>query len=288
MRRLEAGLVVAMATLTVMAAASVLTTGVPSSGRVDGMIRSGWNSMVRWMRAEPAVTPATQDTRGNVPAGPAAPAPGADSGDSVTGSGVDGGTTAGTGQAGDAEAAAGTGAGAVGTGVAGAGDEAGDASGDGTGGLGTLPGDGAGQAGALMWSSADIQALESILIRAAAQIQPADLQRLAGDLLSGDSAKAQSDFSAWAQSHLPEADRAWITEHFQGARAFDGSDVVLLQQAASQLWSELTPDEQALVASRVGDWLLPQGDAREGSGTLVSAETATGSGPSMGTRIYPE
>ncbi|WP_029420068.1 hypothetical protein [Alicyclobacillus macrosporangiidus] len=279
MRRLEAGLVVAVATLTVMATASVLTAELPSAGRVDGMIRSGLNSMVRWMRAEPADSPAVSGTGRNASTGPETPASSVDKGGPVTGSGTNEGATSVPGLAGTTVAVDATSSGATG---------AGGATGDDTGGLGALPGDGTEQAGAAVWSTADIQELESILTRAAGQMQPTDLQRLAGDLLSGDTARAQSDFAAWAQAHLSNADLAWIAAHFQGARAFDGSDVVLLQQAASQLWSELTPDEQALVASRVGGWLFPSGATREGSGPQVSLGTAAASGPSVLTGSHPE
>ncbi|MCL6516582.1 hypothetical protein [Alicyclobacillus sp.] len=256
MRRLEAGLVIAVATLTVMTTASVLTGGTPYAQRVDGVIQDGWHTMVRWLEAEPADGTSLSEAagksgppaRGETPVGGTAPEVSNTTGQDTLLPGLAGLWR---------EEGGGLAEGAIGQ----AANSEADANGAGLGGqtgLGTLSGDSA--AATTTWTAADLARLREIVTRAASEMQPADWQRLAGDLLSGDSAKAQADFSAWAGEHLSSEELAWIASRFSGARAFDGEDIQLLQQAIADLWSELTPQEQALAVSKLNGWVTAPSD----------------------------
>jgi hypothetical protein len=70
-----------------------------------------------------------------------------------------------------------------------------------------------------------------------------------GEALSKDSPQqASAVVVGMIQSHVPAGDRAWLAQHFQGSQDFNEEDVSLLQSSVQQAMSELTPEEVSLLS----------------------------------------
>ncbi len=78
-----------------------------------------------------------------------------------------------------------------------------------------------------------------------------DWQTLLQALTKDNASEADTVLTQMVNTHIPNNDRTWIINHFQGSQNFSQEDVSLLQKSIKQAESELTPEEKTLISQLV-------------------------------------
>ncbi|OFW76899.1 MAG: hypothetical protein A2201_08110 [Alicyclobacillus sp. RIFOXYA1_FULL_53_8] len=105
------------------------------------------------------------------------------------------------------------------------------------------------------WSASDVTEFEHIATQLTAGLTPAEASSLLAAFEQPGSTQATQAVQTYIKAQLSGPEQRWLLARFSGNTGFSGEDVVLAQQAVSQIQATLTPGERQLFGQEVTTYL---------------------------------
>jgi len=110
-------------------------------------------------------------------------------------------------------------------------------------------------ASSVTWSASDVTEVERIAAQLRSGLTLGESMNLLSAFQQPGPSQAAQAVQTYVRTHLSLQDQRWLFSHFSGSTGFSGEDVVLLQQAASEIQATLTSGERQLFGQQLSAYL---------------------------------